>query len=119
MNAVSPQAVNNIRFVKKFPALESKCNSLIEKLEQTERERDNLLSKIIAGSKRPAPTANFSNMDRNAQLMQQFSPAARAAARQQQQPSLQQFIPRQQQFYVNNNTSPSSPSPTDAKKQKI
>lgn len=112
--------------MKKFPILESKCNSLIEKLEQTEKERDSLLSKIIAGSKRPAPSANFSsNMDRNAQLMQQFSPTARAAARH-QQPPLQQFIPRQQQFYVHsnssNNTSPTpspSPSPADAKKQKI
>lgn len=103
----------------------------MEKLEQTEKERDNLLSRIITGSKRPAPSANFSsNMDRNAQLMQQFSPTARAAARQQQSPTpppqLHQFIPRQQQFYVhsnssNNNNTSSTPSsslssPVDAKK---
>lgn len=46
LNTVSPQTVNNIQFVKKFPILESRCSSLIEKLEQIEQERDMLLSKM-------------------------------------------------------------------------
>ncbi|KAG2198476.1 hypothetical protein INT47_004463 [Mucor saturninus] len=46
LNTVSPQVVNNVQFVKKFPILESRCNSLLEKLDQTEKERDMLLLKL-------------------------------------------------------------------------
>lgn len=46
LNTVSPQTVNNVQFVKKFPILESRCISLLEKLEYMEKERDALLLKL-------------------------------------------------------------------------
>lgn len=46
LNTVSPQFVNNAQFVKKFPILESRCNSLMEKLDHIEKERDMLLLKL-------------------------------------------------------------------------
>lgn len=40
INMVSSQAVNNVRFVRKFPLLEARCNMLEDKLEKAEKEHD-------------------------------------------------------------------------------
>jgi hypothetical protein len=49
-NIISPQAVNNMRFVRKFPILESRCNTLEDKIEKVEKERDMLLLRLTRGS---------------------------------------------------------------------
>lgn len=46
INMVSSQAVNNVRFVRKFPLLEARCNMLEDKLEKAEKERDIFMQRV-------------------------------------------------------------------------